>query len=437
MQTGQLRRSGVLVGMLVLVAACGTDPIGSESAASTPRSEISTSPQILESTTDGSTVLPPRFVEPSPDTDFPRRQVEPGATWRPPDLRTESVNLSVVAFGDEAAAALPNPPARGFRFELSSCVTAAPFVWVIEGSISADDPLPDSVVLSLHHVSGDVVVIRQVHVTITGEGAFRFLLDGRAGERPTVYFGRHECRIHVEGYGPKAVAIVEPVDPPGGVVWEAPAGSVHKLGMGALIGDPSSPGLGWTYLNWAEPSLPFETVLAAVPESGVVQVTGVQGLIDPSRACRAVVSDLFVFETSREATLVQWRDCPQRDRIGPFDRGPIDAYPNASVSDYGAGTWITVHGSVADTSFKVTAQDLITALAALDHLELRTNLAVPERADSPFRADDLDEAIASRSQQRAPPRSPGPSSSGDGSSWPIPSTSSSSDRTETSRWRCR
>ena len=112
----------MLVGMLVLVAACGPDPIGSESAASTPQSEISTSPQILESTTDGSTVLPPRFVEPSPDTNFPRRQVEPGATWRPPDLRTEPHNLSVVAFGHEAAAALPNPPVRGFRFELSSCV---------------------------------------------------------------------------------------------------------------------------------------------------------------------------------------------------------------------------------------------------------------------------------------------------------------------------
>ena len=396
---------GVAV-LVVLLGACGSPVSGTDNSTtetltttSSPVQTTISSPvdvaQTLEST-DSSVVYAPRSIGDTVDTEFPHPAVDPFAMWVPPEVLITSDNLSVVAQGEVAAAALPNPVVRGFRLEVSTCVTVAPYVWVIEGTISADDALPERVVVSFDQASGDVTTTRAVLVSIVGEGAFRLVLDGRLAEQPTSYFSRYECRIRVEGYGAPAVSVVEPIDPAGGVMWKAPASSGHELGMGALVtADAEGPGIGWTYLNWAKPPLPFMTILAAIPERGVVHVLRVSGSIDPSRACRTVVTDVIVVETERYATVVQWRDCPEQDSIGPFDREPVDAYPHVLFTDYGPGTRETAHGSVASTLFKIIAPDRETVVAVLDHLELRTNLTVSDLADSPYRAGDLDEAIAS------------------------------------------
>ena len=398
---GRVRIALRAVAALVALGACGSPVSGTDTPTTSSPIETTTTslPVDVASTlesTDSSVVHAPRSIGDTVDTEFPHHAVDPSAMWVPPEVLITSDNLSVVAHGEAAAAALPNPVVSGFRLEVSTCVTVAPYVWVIEGTISADDPLPERVVLTSAQSSGDVTITRPVLVRIVGEGAFRLVLDGRLVEQPISYFSRSECRIRVEGYGALAVSVVDPIDPAEGVVWEAPAGTVHELGMEArLTSEPAGPGIGWTYLNWAKPPLPFRTILAAIPERGVVHVLGVSGSIDPARACRTVVTAVLIVETEHQATIVQWRDCPERDRIGPFDREPVDGYPHVRFTDYGPGTQETAHGSVANTLFKIEAPDRETIVAVLNQLELRTNLTVSALADSPYRADDLDDAIAS------------------------------------------
>ncbi len=371
----------------LITAACGNGDSGPGALAEPPES---TAAPVLE-TTDGSIARAPRRVSASgPEVELPLVPSDPAAAWNLPAAPGRSSNLVLleVPVGFNGRQDLPS----GLTLALHSCVLAAPLVWVLEGDIEADGSLPGELVLEFHHRVSDVVTVSSALVSVDGPGAFSLVVDARplpeSGAGRAALLGRENCTVFVAGTQIGGTAAAS--DPAGGVRWEAPAGTVHELGMGARLSE-AGPATGWLWPNWVGQGLPFAEVVVVVPDADM-WVLQVAGQIDERSGCRSIRTTVQPVEME-QVDVIQWSDCEPFRFIGPRDLGAIEGHPGLFASDYGDGTAPIVHGRVAGSQLRIESQSMAAILAVLDHLELRRNLLVDPRSEGLVSAE-LESAIA-------------------------------------------
>ena len=305
------------------------------------------------------------------------------ATEAPPRPRLEFTDVGTVEVIGATDQGLAADDGLDLTVALDSCRWVAPGIYRIGGTVQGfSAPEPVEIVVGfvdigpeLDGFGDDVASFSLLELRVFGNGPFEVQVDGRdSGFLPG---SRRVCSLahdfdDLDDGLDEVLAEVSSAP----LVWDAPAGSIDELGVGATMRF-DDPRLGYAAYAWQPRWYPFERLLVLPPDLDGILVRGIRGDAT-SAGCQIAELDLDVAGSDLGGAVTHMRNCPDTVRATANITGDTETLPGFKLWRDGVG--VGVAGFDGDVFLRIRAPNADVMVQILEALEYRTNLRVLERS---------------------------------------------------------